>query len=152
MKNNFLHLIFELLILLIGTGLEVILPKLVGVGFPILLFAVAFVASRHSLPLVVVFAIVAGMIEDSISFMPFMTSISFYLIIAAISRWANVSSMIVFIVYPMYQIWMMFWVQGISGKIFVRVMAAMPIGLVTALVLGWLLLAIERKAALGDKD
>ena len=60
MRNSFLALAFSLAVLCLGAGAEELLPKVLGVGFPVLLMAAQVLAVRWSLAAAMVFAVAAG--------------------------------------------------------------------------------------------
>ena len=86
MRNSFLALAFSLVVLCLGAGAEELLPKALGVGFPVLLMAAQVVAVRWSLAAAMVFAVAAGGLEDALSSLPPMTSVSFFLLAVALVR------------------------------------------------------------------
>ena len=72
-----------------GAGAEVLLPKVLGVGFPVLMTAVQFFAVRRPAVSVAMFAIAAGAMEDALSALPPVTSVSYFLGLAALVRWSG---------------------------------------------------------------
>ena len=60
MGNDIAQLTLSLLVLIFGAGLEELLPKFFGVGFPVLLCAAMYFACRRSASRMVLFAIAAG--------------------------------------------------------------------------------------------
>ena len=46
MKSDIVQIVLALLVLVIGGSAEDILPKIAGVGFPVLMSATVFIASR----------------------------------------------------------------------------------------------------------
>ena len=99
----------------------------------------------------VLFAVAAGGIEDAISSLPAMTSISYFLVVVALSRLSGMPTTTTLLTYPMYQIWLLLWVSSLGGGIFNRILLALPMGMVTAIVvvvaMGW----TERKAAIDEE-
>ena len=138
------------LTLVLGAGAETLLPKFLGVGFPVLMSAVQFVAARRNAPAATLFAIAAGAMEDALSGLPAATSPSFFLALAAFSRWSGMAGAAAVMSYPVYRLWLMVWTGGRGGG-FMQVLASVPIGVATAcavgLVLGW----AEGKAALDEE-
>ena len=149
-KNNSLRFVIALLALVLGTALEELLPKFLAVGFPLLLAAVPVFAVQRPLMLPIVFSLAAGGAEDAISGLPFMTSASFFLLIAALVRWTHLVYPIAFVAYPAYQLWLGLWLIGLKGSVCIRVLLAMPIGIVTFLAMAWAVVALERKAGVDE--
>ena len=151
MANSFTVLVMLLLTLVLGAGAETLLPKLLGVGFPVLMSAVQFAAVRRSAAAATLFAIAAGAMEDALSALPMATSASFFLALAAFSRWSGTAGAAAALAYPAYRLWLFVWTGRPGGGIFVQVLAAVPVGVLTAcavgLVLGW----AEGKAALDEE-
>ena len=146
MANSFTVLVMLVLTLVLGAGAETLLPKSLGVGFPVLMSAV-----RRSAVAATLFAIAAGAMEDALSSLPMATSASFYLALAAFSRWSGMAGVAAVLSYPAYRLWLFVWMGGSGGGIFTHVLVAIPMGVVTAcavgLVLGW----AEGKAALDEE-
>ena len=137
--------------LCLGAGAEELLPKMLGVGFPVLLVLSQIIAVRRQLVAAVLFAVAAGAVEDSLCSLPYMTSISFFLLAALLVRRAEIPLAASVFTYPAYQIWLSAWTVGLGGGVFVRILLALPVGVVTAIAAGWLLQAAERRAALGEQ-
>ena len=127
------------------------MPKFLGVGFPVLLVTSQIVAVRRPLVVAMLFAAAAGGMEDSLSSLPYMTSISFFLLAAMLARRADMPLVASVFTYPAYQIWLSAWTGGLGGGVFGRILLALPIGIVTAIATGWLFRLAERRAALGEQ-
>lgn len=139
-----------LAVLVFGMGIEEALPKVMGVGFPVLLAAAQFMAVRRPLPVAVIFALAAGTCEDSISALSTMPSVSYFLAVAILARTIDLPRTTTLLAYPLYQVWLESWTGGFGGGVFVRILVSLPIGGITALV-AWALLGwVERKAAIGE--
>lgn len=151
MLGNVVQLLSSVLVLVVGAGLEELLPKVLGVGFPVLLTSVQFAAFRRPLPSLVVTAIAAGAMEDALSSLAPMTSISYFLIVALFTRMLEIPRMATALTYPCYQIWLAIWTSGVGGGVFGRVLVAFPIGLVTAFAVSAALGLLERKAAIDEQ-
>ena len=147
MIDRVVQTVLAVLVLVAGASLEETLPRVFGVGFPVLMAAVAFFAVRPAGTLSLAFAVVAGAVEDVLAGLPPMTSVSSFLALAFLVRRFGLSRSLLVLAYPCYQVWLSMWMAGIGGEVFRRVLVACPVGLVTAfavdLVLGWLC----RKAA-----
>lgn len=150
-RNSLLELAFLLVLLCLGASAEELLPKLLGVGFPVLLVLCQIVAVRRPLAMAVLFAVAAGGMEDSLSALPHMTSVSFYLLAVALARRADIPLAASALTYPAYQIWLSAWTGELGGGVFARILLALPAGVVTAFATGWLFLAAERRSALGEQ-
>ena len=141
----------SVLVLVLGAGAEVVLPKALGVGFPVLMSAVQFSAARRPAVPAAVFAIAAGAMEDALSVLPPLTSVSYFLGLAAFVRWSGIPRLAMLFAYPAYQVWLSVWTSAPGGEVFGRVLLALPVGLAAAvaawLVLGW----VERKAAMHEQ-
>ena len=151
MRNNFLVLAFSLVVLCLGASAEELLPKLLGVGFPFLLASVQVVAVRGSLAAVMMFAVAAGGIEDALSSLPPMTSVSFFLIAMAFARRADLPLAASLLTYPAYQVWLSAWTGGLGGGVFGRILVSLPVGMVTAIAVWWVIRIAERRAALAEQ-
>ena len=138
--------------LVLGAGAEELLPKFLGVGFPILLTATQFFATgRGTLAATVIFAIAAGAMEDAISMLPAMTSVSFFLAVAGFARVTGLRGAATALTYPCYQLWLAVWTSGLGGGVFGRILLALPVGLGTAFAVGVTLAWIERRGAVHEE-
>lgn len=149
-KNSSLRFVIALLTLVLGTALEELLPKFLSVGFPFLLAAVPVFSLRRPLLLSIVFSLAAGGAEDAISALPFMTSASYFLLLAALVRWTRLAYPMAFVAYPAYQLWLSLWLVGLKGSVCLRVLLAMPIGIVTFLLMACVVTLLERKAGVDE--
>ena len=150
MKSDVVQLAFVLIVLSVGAGAEELLPKFLGVGFPVLLTAAQYAATRRTAVLALLFAGTAGAVEDALSSLPFAMSASYFVGVAALARWSRLPRAAMALTYPLYQFWLWLWVPDLCGSVFIRMLAAVPAGLVTA-VAGVALLAWgERGAAIDE--
>ena len=62
MTNEVVVLVSSVIVLVFGAGAEVLLPKVLGAGFPVLMTAVQFFAVRRPAVSAAMFAIAAGAI------------------------------------------------------------------------------------------
>ena len=146
MRSDVVRFAFLLLVLVFGASLECVLPRLPGAGFPVLLSAVLVFAARRPIGVAAGFAVAAGFVEDSLSTLPFATSVACYLMMTAAVR-AGVSRTVAAVfAYPLYQLWLWAWVPD-SGGVFARVLLAFPAGFVTAVATASVVVDLERKAA-----
>lgn len=151
MVNDVVTFVFAVVALVLGSGAETLLPKFLGVGFPVLLTMVQFMAARRTAAAAVVFALAAGAMEDALSALPAATSASFFLLLAALVRWAGMPRAATLLTYPAYQAWIYVWTDRAGGGVFSRVLLALPVGLATALVVGAVMVWAEREAAVDEK-
>ena len=152
MKGSLLEFAFCLLALVLGTGAEELLPKFLGVGFPVLLTAVQVLAcGRGTVASATLLAIAAGAMEDAVSALPAMTSSSYFLLVAMVIRWTGVSRTSMLLTYPCYQVWLGIWTGALGGSVFNRILVSALLGVVTAFAVGALLGWAGRKAALDER-
>lgn len=142
LKNDLVHLSIALGALVAGAALEEMLPKFAHAGFPFLLMAAVFFASRRKRGEALMFAVAAGAVEDALSSLPFATSIAFFALVAAFVHTTQITRVTYIFVYPVYELWMRMWTSALEGDVFSRFLVAMPVGAVTALAavgaLAWL--------------
>ena len=151
MGNDLAQLTLSVLVLVLGAGLEELLPKFFGVGFPVLLCAVMVFASRRPASRAVLFAIAAGAVEDSISSLPAMTSVSYFVIVASLARWSGLPRGMAAFAFCGYQAWLCAWAGGMHGGIFARMLVTLPVGLLMAVATDAVLTWAERKAAIDEQ-
>ena len=142
---------FAALVLVFGGAAEELLPKVLGVGFPVLLSASLLMAARRPVLDAVLFVVAAGALEDALCGLPAATSIGFFVLAAAACRvpWLTLPGLV--LAFPLYQAWLWLWLPVLNGSIFNRLLLAFPFGAVTAVVTGLLLIWLERKAVLHAK-
>ena len=133
--------------LIAGAAAEEMLPNWCGTGFPVLLALTVLNAMRTSLPVAVIYAAAAAGFEDSLSALPFLTSVFFFLGATATARWTRLGWLTMLVVYPAYQIWLAAWIPAPAGETIIRFFVSIPWGMVTALLTGAVFLGLERKAA-----
>ena len=136
--------------LALGAAAEEMLPKFSGVGFPLLMMACVYFATRRGIWPMFMFAAAAGAAEDSLCGLPFATSIAFFAMAAAFVRTMD-SEWVAFALFPLYQLWVRMWCEGLHGGVFSRFLVSIPVGVVTAFavrqILGWL----DRKGAVDEE-
>ena len=150
MKNEVVQLVIALGVLVFGGAAEELLPKFPGVGFPILLMACVFMATRRGVWQMFMFAAAAGAAEDSLSSLPWATSISFFCMVAAFVRTTDSEWSVYAFAYPLYQLWIRMWSENLAGGIFSRFLLAIPMGLVTAACVKYILEYLDRKGAVDE--
>ena len=151
MISSLVQFVFALFALVLGATLEELLPEVLGVGVPVLMAATAFMALRRPEIAALPFAVLAGAVEDTLSALPPMTSVSYFLGVALLARFLGRSGALMAVVYPLYQIWLAVWLPGIGGGVFARVLLSCPVGFATAYAVDWALTWFSRKAAADER-
>lgn len=139
------------LVLVSGAALEEVLPRVFGVGVPVLLMSALFFSVRQPGPSMLAVAVVAGAVEDVLSSLPPMTSVSYFLAVALLLRRLGSAWFVPAAVYAGYQVWLSVWVISIGGDVFKRVLLACPVGLATAFAVEAVLAWLCRKAAADER-
>ena len=147
MKDSFLQLAFWLIVLVVGAGIEESLPRLMGLGFPVLLAAVqAMSCGRATVATTVVFSIAAGAVEDALCALPPMTSASYFLAVAMTLKWSGLFWGALAFAYPCYQLWLEIWTGGLGGEVFNRLIVSVPVGFITSVAVFASVTCLGRKA------
>lgn len=128
------------------------MPHVCGVGFPFLLATVAVLGCGGASVAAFGLAVFAGVLEDGLSSLPPMTSVSYFLLIVFLVRRSGMPRLVMGLGYPCYQVWLSPWVGGFGGNFFGRVALAFPIGAVTVSVAGVILFELGRRAAIDERD
>ena len=142
---------FAVLTLVLGAAAEELLPKPLGVGFPVLLAAVQFWAMSGFPLSMALYALAAGAVEDSLSSLPVMTSASYFLAVAAVVRWSELPRGAIVLTYPIYQIWLWIWIPSLQGNAFHRILMALPVGLAAAFAVWAVLAAVKRGGGVDEE-
>ena len=152
MKDSLLQLVFWFLVLLFGAGLEELLPKFLGVGFPVLLVVVQLAAcGRMPLAETLVIAVAAGGVEDALSGLPMMTTVSYHVLVVLFVRGFGFPRAAAALTYPCYQLWLSLWAGDLGGGIFSRLLLSLPVGLLTAAAVGIAVAWLGGKAAVDEQ-
>ena len=151
MIDRVVQFVLAVLVLVSGAALEDLLPRVFGVGVPVLLMSALFLAVRQSGPSALAFAVVAGAVEDALSSLPPMTSASYFLTLAFLVRRFGCAGFVPPLAYAGYQVWLAVWVVSIGGDVFKRILLACPVGLASAFAVGWALSWLYRKAAADER-
>ena len=151
MIGRVVQFVLYALVLVSGAAFEELLPRVFGVGVPVLLAAVLFLSVRQAGPSALAFAVAAGAVEDALSALPPMTSASYFLAVALLLRRFGSAWFVPAVAYAGYQVWLSVWVVRIGGDVFKRVLLACPVGLVTAFAVGAALAWLFRKAAVDER-
>jgi hypothetical protein len=149
--SDFVQFTLAVLALVFGAGLEELLPKILGVGFPLLLTASQFFATRRGALAMALFAIAAGAMEDAVSMLPAMTSVSYFLLVAVLSRYLNLPRAVTLLTYPGYQLWLYLWMEDIKGGIYSRLLVSLPVGMASAFAV-WAVFSWLERAAASDAE
>ena len=154
MKDSLLRFTFWFMVLLLSAAAEEAMPRLFGVGFPVLMAAVLVQAEgrERSLASTTFFALAAGAVEDAISSLPAMTSASGFLALAMFVRYTGLPWAAAAFAYPCYEIWLEVWTGGFGGSIFNRLLLALPVGFLTAFAVDALVGWAGRKAAVDERE
>lgn len=150
MRNEIVQLVIALGVLAFGGAAEELLPKFPGVGFPVLLMACIYMATRRGVWQMFMFAAAAGAAEDSLASLPWATSIAFFCMAAAFARTSESEWSAYAFSYPVYQLWVRMWSANPAGGIFSRFLLAIPVGLATAACVRYVLRWLDRKGALDE--
>ena len=151
MISEFVQIALAALVLVLGASAEELLPKFFGVGFPVLLASVPFLALHRGRAWVLAFAAAAGAMEESLSGLPPMAGVTFFLALAVLARRSGLSGTLAALAFPVYQIWLSVWLVGIGGGVFGRVLLAFPVGLLTMFAVGAAINGLCRKAAVDEQ-
>lgn len=150
MRNSLLQLVFGLLLLVLGAGAEDLLPRVFGVGFPVLLVLAQLVARRGAPLAFSVFAIAAGAMADALGALPPAASASFFLASAWLVNRLGFARAAAALTYPVYLVWLAVWTGACDGGIFARLLVSVPVGFATAGVVGVVYAWAERRAAFDE--
>ncbi len=146
MKNNISKFALAVMAICVGAFAEEMLPKFLGVGFPVLLMAALHSASRRTYFEAIVFAAAAGAAEDALSSLPAMTGSGFFAVAAIVVRKFRPGRAAEVLAYSIFQVWLWIWAEPSTGGPVVRAAVSVPVGWVTSLAtsaaLGW----TERRA------
>ena len=151
MTGSLVQFVFAVLALVLGASLEELFPEVLGVGVPVLMAAAVFMALHRSEAQGLSFAVLAGAVEDTLSALPPMTSVSYFLGVALLARFFGRAGVLTAVAYPLYQIWLAVWLPGIGGGVFARVLLSCPVGFATAYAVDWALTWFSRKAAADER-
>ena len=150
MKNELAYCLLSLLTLVFAAAGETLLPKYLGVGFPLLLSAAAVTAGRDPAPRAVVFSAAAGAFEDAISSLPAVTSVVYFIIMAMMMRRFSLSRWSVIPFYVFYQAWLAAWVHCLDGGLCNRMVLSVPVAALTLLAV-WPVMAWSHGKAVPDE-
>lgn len=149
--RDVVQIALAVLVIVTGASAEELLPKFLGVGFPVLLAAVPVLAVRFGRVEGMAFAVAAGAMEEALSFVPPMAVVSFFLAVAVLARCRLLPGVLTALAYPVYQAWLSIWLVGIGGGVFQRMFLSLPIGLLTMFAVGQAVEWLCRKAAVNEQ-
>ncbi len=151
MKKDFVNIAIALMALIFCGAGEELLPKALGAGVPLLLSAAMYFAVRRSQFESLAFAVAAGLVEDSLSSLPFATSTAFFVAAAAVMRAFKLPLAAALASAPAYQLWIWVWLgPRMAGSVFMRFAAALPTGAAALLAVASILLWLDGKAAVDE--
>ena len=150
MRSELLQFVFYAIAHVLGGACEELLPKVFGVGFPILLALTVSVAARRSTPAMILFALAAGAFEDALSSPPTMTSPCFFLVAALVVWRTHLAKLVLIFAYPIYEVWLAVLVPGHAGSLVARLLMSVPIVALTAFAVCPVFAWLERKAAVDE--
>ena len=151
MISSLVQFVFAIFALVLGAALEELFPEVLGVGVPVLMSAAVFMALHRSEAAALPVAVLAGAMADTLSALPPMTSVSYFLAVALLARFPGRSGALMAVAYPLYQIWLAVWIPGIGGGVFARVLLSCPVGFATAWAVDLALTWLSRKAAADER-
>ena len=149
MKDEIVHFLFPLIVLLIGAAVEELLPKFNSVGFPVLMLASVWFATHRPLAEMLVLAVASGAAQDSLSALPIALTPSYLLAVTALARWSKLPRASFLLAFPLYQFWLAVWINTLSGGLWSRLVVSVPVAAVTAYLL-WHVLEYSERRFLGD--
>ena len=151
MIGRVVQFVLYVLVLVSGAAFEELLPRVFGVGVPVLLMSALFFAIRRPGSSALAFAVVAGAVEDVLSALPPMTSVSYFLAVALLVSRLGSTWFVPAAAYVGYQVWLSVWVTSIGGDVFKRMLLACPVGLAAAFAVEVALTWLCRKAATDER-
>lgn len=152
MKRDLIQFVLAFFALAFGGAAEDLLPKMVGVGFPVLLSAAAYYAVSRPPLSGLLFAAAAGAAEDSLCGLSFAPSIAFFLVTAGLLRGFKLPLFCAAPAFACYQLWLWIWFgNALNGSVFARFFTAVPVGALTLAAVCGLLMFIDGRAAVHEK-
>ena len=150
MKEEIVQFLFLVFSVVLAAALEELLPSCCGAGLPLTLAVVMSVAPRLNVLPGVMSAIGAGAFEDALSALPPLTSVSFFMIAALLSRKEYFPRTSLVVLFPAYALWTGMCAAGPFGDVFLRVAVSLPLGALAFLLVNPMLNFIGGKAGLDD--
>lgn len=148
-KSELARLAFVVLSVVICGAAEEMLPKIAGVGLPLLFAFAVYCGTKFRLVEGFFAVLTAGAMEEALCSLPFATSIVFFVMAAAIARWYLSSIVMMSVMYAVYQLWLCGWTGCLDGGVPVRFLSALPSGALAAWIAGWSADRLTRKAGIG---
>lgn len=141
MKSEVVQFVFIVIAIVVSAAAEELLPSSFGVGVPLLQAMVMVMATRMKVLPGVMTAVGAGFFEDALSSLPPMTSVCFFVIAALLSRKRYFPSPFLLLLFPLFEFWTGLCILGRREDLFVRLLAAVPLGgaalWIQGMALGW---------------
>ncbi len=152
MKKDIVHFVYALIAIVACSAIEELSPKILGVGVPALLSAAAYCSVRRPPIEGFMFAVAAGAAEDTLSSLPFATSLSFFVGMFAFMRGFKLSLAFAMPAYCLYHLWIWIWLgSSIDGSIMLRFIASIPVGAIILVAISFALRWLDGKAAMDEK-
>lgn len=148
MIGELVMLLAGLMTLTVAAAAEELAPRFAAVGLPLLLAAAAVVARRRSVPVAIAFALAAGALEDSLSSLAPGCAAVYFMAAAALTSLEAVPTPVLWLLYPVFQIWLAVWMRVTIAELFVRMLVAVPLGAAAILLMTWFVRYLDRKAAI----
>ena len=148
-KNSIASLALAVMAVIFACAFEEMVPKAFGVGLPLLLMAAVLESSRGLTFGTALFVVACGAAEDAISHLPAMTSISYFVLAALLTRRSKAPLAVFALAYPAYQLWLWVWMSGLGGAVFTRMLVAFPLGVAAAAAVSAAGGFLHREASVG---
>ena len=141
---------FAMFAIVISAAAEELLPSFLVVGMPMLLVLAMLMSTRLDVLPGVMVAAGAGAFEDALSSLPPLTSVSFFVVAALLSRKEYFPRAFLILVFPLFEFWAGLCMIGPMGDVFVRVLVSLPLGLAAVAVQYQVLTRVGRRAGLHE--
>lgn len=149
-KGEVARFVFVLFAIVTSAAAEELLPSFLGSGVPLLLALVLVLSPRLDVLSGVISAAGAGAFEDALASLPPMTSVSFFVVAALLSRVGYFPRAFLVLVFPAFGLWAWMCAVGPIGDVFVGVLASLPLGAAAVAVLHLVLAWAGGKAGLDE--
>ena len=150
MKNEAARFAFAAICLVFGGAAEELLPRMFGVGPPVLMAASVWVARRSDPPFALSFAFAAGAMEDALSSQLPLSGAAFFVALALVSRLPSFPSAALFAAYPLHLAWTSLLSSGSGGGFFARALASVAAWAVAYAATGVAVACFGREVALDE--
>lgn len=150
MRDSIVKFAYSTIVIVACGAFEELLGSVMNVGFPFLLAATVSIAIDRSARMMLMFALAAGAMEDSLCALPSAVSVWSFLAIGSSIRWGIAPYVIACAAFPVYQILLWLLVPDIEGSVFTRLPLSLGIGSITFFAVHWVLRVLGRKVALDE--